>query len=32
MFETIGWIKREPRASNPGGRELTPELFDAMFG
>lgn len=31
LFETIGLIKREKVAEN-GGRPLSPELFDAVFG
>lgn len=30
MFETIGWVTRA-KVEQPG-RELTPELFDAVFG
>jgi hypothetical protein len=30
MFEAIGWVKRAQ--NEQAGRELTPELFDAVFG
>ena len=33
MFETVGWIKRaDGGRAEPAAAEITPELFDAMFG
>lgn len=36
MFETIGWIKRgetpAPDREKQSGREMTAEVFDAVFG